>query len=1209
MAHQPAPLPESIRQRLGAHQPLVVMEARRDTGDTVTVTLGTRDSPGLFSALTGILGARGFNILEGAITTDDDGYVVDTFRGTITGDPELWGRELEEELCGVLAPLYLTPPDGEAVRQTVMEAVARAHHREDGAGEPLLPIDISIDQDDSTTVITVASQDTPFFLYSLASALALQGISIRSVEIDTRENHIRDVFRVTDTTGQRITSSEDLNRLQLAILVTKQFSHALGGAANPKEAFTRFEDLVHHVSRDRAGDGIRNLLADPDAQSDLARLLGASDFLWEDFIRLQYEALLPLLGDQTSRRLVSTPMEELEAKLDGQLQGAAADPAAQKEILNRFKDYESYLIDVDHILKRNTDFFFLSHRLTSLAEVVIRAAYRLAWQELSRRYGTPRTAAGLPAEYAIFGLGKLGGSALGYASDIELVTVYSDHGSTDGRDTTSISNREFFERLVQGVSDTITARREGIFQIDLRLRPYGDDGPRAVHIESFITYYGPGGDAHSAERLALIRLRPIGGDADLQRRVVSIRDQLLYEAQTVEIGEIRDLRRRQALEKVPGKGGGLNAKLSPGALVDLEYNVQILQVTHGSRNPRLRNPGIHATLMELSEEGTIDPQEAAAMIRAYRFLRNLINGLRMLRGNAQDLFLPDYHTAEFLHLARRMGYEDDGDLSARDQLRVDFEVETAAVRGFVERHLGLDALPERRGGNPADLVLADTLSEEVSTEVLREAGFRNPGRGMVNLRRMASRGEQETFARLVVLAWDYLRRSGDPDMALNNWERFTEQVTDRRKFFNQLLAQPRRMDIMLRIFAGSRFLAETLIRDPVFLEWISDPAVISRPRDQNEMYTELEEAMDQEPDRLERLNVMRRFRRREILRIGTRDICLGEDFREVVREISALARTVVSRAYDHARQELPLDTQETLPPLCILAFGKLGGDELNYSSDIDLLAVYDVPQDARGAGAGTSDRDTEQLLARLFRQVVRDLSDHTRDGQAYRVDLRLRPWGNAGRLVYSRETLLRYYREEAELWELQAAIKLAPIAGDREVGATVMRQLQRIVATRLESAGRDRITATVRHLRQRAVEQYHQDSAGADVKNGEGGIRDIEFLVQALQMLHQALYPHVMTGNTLLGLRHLEEAGILDGPTVAQLRDDYQFLRRIEHFLQVYDDQQLHAIPTERDAQSKLARLLLGPEGDAAALLERLDTTLTRVRQEYDRRVRPAAAD
>lgn len=1185
------PLREDIRHRITVDAPAVIEVGHAEETGTRSFTLYTWDTPGLFNTISGILAARGFNVQSGRIITHDDGYVEDQFLGAFSGDFSSWITTLEADFCRILQPLFQIPPNRDAVRQAVMEEVAQSHrqsHHNPGTGTtvPLLPIEISFAATPDATQITVDSQDTPFFLYSLSSALALQNISIRAVEIETHQQSIRDVFYVVDSNGKPISSPEAQRKLQLSILMTKQFSHALAGAADPKGAFTRFEELVQQVSNDPAGDQIRLLLSDPDAQGELARLLGSSEFLWEDFIRLQYEAILPLLADQTTRRLISTPSDELEDKLAKSLD-SAADLAEKRLRLNQFKDFESYLIDVDHILKRDTDFFFLSHRLTRLAEVVVRAAYQLAWQEMTARFGAPRSAAGLPVEYAIFGLGKLGGSALGYASDIELLTVYSDHGDTDASGSErSLTNREFFERLVSLVSELIEARREGIFQIDLRLRPYGNDGPRAVHLESFIAYFGPGGDAHSAERLALIRLRPIGGNEDLGRRVIEIRDQFLYEADTVDIREIRDLRRQQGEQKDDNTGQRLNAKIGPGALVDLEYNVQLLQIAHGGSNRNLRDPGIHATLMGLSEAGNIDPEEAQGMIQAYRFLRNLINGLRMLRGNAQDLFLPEFTSLEFMHLARRMGYEDSPELSSSEQLRIDFEVETAAIRGFVERHLGLEALPQRGGGNPADLVLSDALSEEVSTGILTAAQFINPARAMVNLRRMSSRGDAEILARLLVLGWDYLRRSGDPDMALNNWERFTEQVSDSTAFFQQLLAQPRRMEIMLRIFAGSRFLADTLIRNPVFLEWISDPAVITTPRREEEMVADLTAAMAQHQERLEKLNEMRRFRRREILRIGTRDICLGEDFREVVREISALARAVVRVAWDNAAEQRE--------ELCIFAFGKLGGDELNYSSDIDLLAVYAPREDDPGQ---------EQRLGRTFRQVVRDLSDHTRDGQAYRVDLRLRPWGDAGRLVYSVETLYRYYQEEADLWELQAAIKLGPIAGDREFGNEVIHRLRRILGRRLSTVHRDRITATVRHLRQRAVAQYDSEAPGADVKNGEGGIRDIEFLLQAIQMLHQSLYPHVMAANTLLGLRHLEEVGILSEATVSQLREDYIFLRRIEHFLQVYDDQQLHAIPTEREAQRKLARLVLGPEGDAPALMERLAETLTRVRQEYDKRV------
>lgn len=1174
-------------------------------------TICTWDAPGLFSYISGILGARGLNIQSGEVFTGDDGVVVDSFFGILETSVEIdrWLSALEHELSALFTNLRKNPPDVEVVRTTVMERVAREYAQKidrslegDGRGaddrghdeiEPLLPIRIHIDAGGEQTLVSVTSQDTPYFLYSLAAALALQDMSIRHVEIETRGAEVRDSFWVEHARGGAIDKRSDRERLQLSILVTKQFTHALHHAADPRGAFTRFEELVYKVAGDGPDEGsemLQTLLADPSAQQELARLLGASDFLWEDFIRLQYESLLPLLRPRRTQRSLSTPPGDLRAKLDAALSGVFTFEE-QKRVLNEFKDHEGYLIDADHILQRDTDFFFLSHRLTALAEVIVDRAYTIVWESLTQRTGVPRSAAGLKAHFAVFGLGKMGGRALGYASDIELMTVYSDHGDTDGREP--IRNREFFERLVRGVDDLIETKREAIFEVDLRLRPYGDDGPKAVHVESFLDYFGPGGKAHSAERLALIRMRYIAGDAELGRRMIAIRDHLVYETESINAEEIRDLRQRQAEEKV-GRGR-LNAKFSPGALVDLEYNVQLLQVREGRTHPALRNPGIHASLRELSELGTIDTEEAEAMVRAYRFLRNLINGLRMLRGHAQDLFLPPFETIETAHLARRMGYRDSENRSAAIQLKVDFEVETAAVRSFVERHLGEAAIPELPAGNPADLVLSDRLSEERSARVLANAGFRAPSRGIVNLRRIAGSGpEREVFARLLVLAWDYLVRSGDPDMALNNWDRFTEHVRDRQAFFQELLAQPRRIEIMIVIFAGSQFLSDTLIRHPGFLQWVSDARVVTTPRDAVEMREELETQLEDARDRQERLDTIRRYRRREILRIGTKDICLGGDFHEVVAELSDLARGIVESTFRHVLRELGPDRDPGR--MCILAFGKLGGDELNYSSDIDLFAVYEPDQ---------SIEDQERKAGTVFRQVVRDISDFTAEGQAYRVDLRLRPWGNAGRLVYALPTVERYYREEAALWELQALLKLGPIAGDETLGYDLLERIRSISADRVHKVGREAIVSTVRSLRARAVKEHgtvdieESGVIGADVKNGEGGIRDIEFLVQVLQMLHHRLAPEIVTGNTLAALDRLEEAGLLSGEVVIALRKDYRFLRRIEHFLQVYDDRQLHAIPTEPEARAKLTRVVMGDGAHPEELLRTLEETLRRVRSHY----------
>jgi len=1182
--------------------------ARRAGERQCSFTICTWDAPGLFSYITGILGARGFNIQKGEVFTGTNGLVVDSFTGILKGDtdPTRWFDALERELASLFVPLQASIPDAALVRSTVMEEVIK-HHSVGGenGSELLLPVRIHIEDDGPYTRVSVTSQDTPFFLYSLSNALSVQGMSIRQVAIKTVDTEVQDTFWVQHNRGGTVTTEEDRRRLQLSILVTKQFSHALDQAADPRGAFARFEELVRKVAGDGSTKRIQKLLADPGTQRELARLLGASDFLWEDFIRLQYESLLPLLQQDQSRRLLSTPPAEFDTKLTAAL-SLASTRDERKTVLNAFKDQESYLVDIDHILRRDTDFFFLSHRLTALAEVVVRHAYRIAWDHLIRTYGTPRSAAGLPADYAVFGLGKMGGSALGYASDIELMTVYSDHGDTDGADT-SITNREFFERLVCEVGELIEAKRETVFEIDLRLRPYGTDGPRAVHVESFLTYFGPGGKAHSAERLALIRMRHICGDADLGRRLIAIRDQFVYETDAVSVEEIRVLRQRQAEEKVtPGQ---LNAKFSPGALVDLEYNVQLLQIREGRTHRQIRNPGIHSTLRELSDLGTIDTDEAEGMIRAYRFLRNLINGLRMLRGNAQDLFLPGFETVEASHLARRMGYRDTPAHGAATQLRIDFEVETASVRSFVERHLGEEAIPELPAGNPADLVLSDRLSEERSTLMLQSAGFRNPSRGLVNIRRIADSGsvssEREVFARLLVLAWDYLIRCGDPDMALNNWDRFTERVGDRTSFFRDLLSQPRRIEIMIAIFAGSQFLSDTLIRNPEFLERISDHRIITGRRTAREMQVEIETEMAALTERHEKLDAIRSFRRREILRIGTKDICLAGDFTDVVVELSDLARAIVGAVTDQVLQDRDsrVDDFDGDGPgrLCILAFGKLGGNELNYSSDIDLLALYEPDP---------SIADQEGKATTAFRRIVRDLSDFTVLGQAYRVDLRLRPWGNAGRLVYAAPTALRYYSTEAELWELQALLKLTPLAGDIDLGEQFLQDLREPFGRRIRSTGRDKILRSIRDVREKAIQQ-RTGLNGTDIKNGQGGIRDIEFLVQAQQMLHYSLFPQLFTGNTLRALEIMEETGIMNADAVADLTRDYLFLRRLEHFLQVYDDRQLHEIPDEPEAREKLRRVVTSTMQNGAEqgdpdrpgedyLFTRLSKTLTRVRRYYD---------
>ncbi|MEW6441015.1 MAG: glutamate-ammonia-ligase adenylyltransferase [bacterium] len=1221
------------------HPAEVVLEQRGD--GCIACTVLAFDYPGAFALIAGLLAGTGFNVLSGdsftygraeaeppappgplsaarRVAARSKGYalrpgrrrLVDLFCGTLeTGLPfETWAGEFRRSLEEVARLLERgDAPSLEKARHLVNDKVVRRLALLRIEEQPALyPVHMDVDpsQPDCTR-LKIVSQDTPAFLYSLAHAFSLHGIYIERVQIRTIQGRAEDEIDVTDGQGRKVEDPGTLARIRLSALLTKQFTYFLGRAPDPYAALHRFKQLIEETLEVPGKAGWLEILSDPHALKDLARLLGASDFLWEDFIRLHYEALLPMLRPYVGERRFSLPPGELSRRLDEILSGASTLEERQLR-LNAFKDREIFLIELDHILEPHPSFGALAEKLTLLAEEVVNRAADFSYAHLVARFGVPRTAAGLEARFGVLGLGKLGGAALGVASDLELLVVYSDDGWTDGGE--SIGNPEFFNRLVQTAAQSIRAKREGIFHVDLRLRPFGSAGPLACSLEAFCSYYGRGGPAHSVERLALVRLRALGGDRTLGQRVERIRDEILYGAQAIDPGEIRSLREKQYQEKT--RGGRPNAKFSPGGLVDLEYNIQVLQVLYGHAVPGLRTPHVHAALAALAQAGVLAPEETGQLMTAYDFLRSLINALRMLRGSAQDLFLPPADSLELAHLARRMGYSSGEALDPARKLHIEYETHTAAVRAFANRHFGPSSLPGPVTGTVADLVLADSVPGELSRAILASAGFQDPQRAYVNLRSLAGSGSRRrTFASLALLALDPLLKTPDPDMALNNWERFIRSLPSPEFHFHLLLGQPMRLEILLEILAASQFLADTLVRYPGLLEWIMEPDTLRRPRSAADLEDELgtaevsSMAMGQE----EWLNRIRRLRRREILRIGTRDMVLKAPTRDITLELSTLAdalvRAALWRSLGLLREEKGLAARaaDLESRFCILAFGKLGGAELNYSSDIDLVGVYDSsssfspPADS----GGFEGEAVREFYTAVMERVGLALSAHTSEGYAYRVDFRLRPYGSSGELVPSVATLEEYYRRAASLWEVQAALKIRPIAGNLELGRAVTGRIRTVL---LERRDRERTVRSVRRMRQDAVRKCAVSSGGPDVidvKNGPGGLRDVEFLVQGLQLIYGPDRPGLLEANTLEGLRALREAGILPAETASRLEQDYLFLRRIEHCLQILDDRQTHALPQDPAQLKALARRVLGVEAGPSDLLQTVRACSARIGKDF----------
>lgn len=714
----PAVISEHLQHlcRLSAGNPVeVILRAVADR--TVECTVLAFDHPFELSLITGVLTGTGINIESGDVFTlptvrrgradptvrrrrgtvprvhdpHRDAVIIDRFVGQLSAATDAfdrWAARFTDSITEVITLLERSDKESvDKAKHRVNELVTERLASIGASPAPMLyPVNLDMHQvEASRTRIRIVAQDTPAFLYSLSTALSLHGLLIHRVRIRNENGQACDEIDLVDPTTQRSFDQAMLERIKLSVLLTKQFTYFLDRSPDPFTALTRFERLAEDILRlPEQGQWIE-LLADPHTMHDLAKLLGTSDYLWEDFIRGQYESLLPIFRPHVEGRRFCAPDETLPMRLAQALEGAT-DLAEQQDRLNRFKDHEIFLIDLEHVLASGSDFRQLSRRLTTLAENLVAAAARLVGEDLVRTYGAPRTADGREARYAIFGLGKLGGVALGYASDIELLFVYDGDGKTAGGTRRPISNPEFFEQLTRETARFIKTKRAGIFEVDLRLRPHGKAGPLASSFNQFRLYYSHDGPAHAFEKLTLVRLRWIAGDSELGFRVEQLRNELVYDHPKIDLDAIWEfwaLQRRQKTE--PGR---INAKYSPGALVDLEVAVQLIQVTRASKVPQLRTPRLSEVMDALRRAGVLSPPEFADLSGAYFFLRQLINALRMLRGSAQDLFLPPPQTDEFVHLARRMGYVPHQDQGPGPQLTRKFDNYTTAVRAFVENHFG-----------------------------------------------------------------------------------------------------------------------------------------------------------------------------------------------------------------------------------------------------------------------------------------------------------------------------------------------------------------------------------------------------------------------------------------------------------------------------------------------------------------------------------------
>ena len=666
----------------------VIVKAEPQPAGTWLVRVAGIDYPGELSLICGLLFVYGFDIVEGFASTGKNSAATskrkDPFRDfvdvfTVRSSVEVVMSEVWSRYESDLTDLVLLDRSGRAneARGRLASRVAEALEGSlDFASKPA-PLHVSFDNTthDQFTVLDIRGEDTIGFLYELTNALALCGIAVEQVIIRSEGSVAADTLYVIDALRHgKIVDERRIQELQAAIVLIKHFTHLLPGSPNPEAALLHFRSFLSELFQQPEWTEQLSSLERPEVLKALAQVLGVSDFLWEDFLRLQYANLFPVLSDIAGTELAKSKTllwRDLAVEL-----AVTAEQTERFQILNDFKDREMFRIDVRHILGRCGDFDRFAEELTDVAEVVVSTSLQLNEREFHERYGMPRRADGDRASLVILALGKCGGRELGFASDIELMFVYDEEGMTDSRKP--IANATFFQRLVESTVHSIRARQEGIFHIDLRLRPYGRSGPLAVSLDAFRRYFDPNGAAWPYERQALVKLRPITGDPALGEKLIALRDRFLYEGPPFDFASMRAMRERQVRQLVAA--GEFNAKLSPGGLVDVEYLVQAMQITHGSRHLGLRVSNTREALDEMRRVGVLSEDEHRMLHDAYGFFRRLIDALRMVRGDARDLTVSLSQADDFHYLARRLGYG-----SATHQLQRDLARHSEAVSDLVRR--------------------------------------------------------------------------------------------------------------------------------------------------------------------------------------------------------------------------------------------------------------------------------------------------------------------------------------------------------------------------------------------------------------------------------------------------------------------------------------------------------------------------------------------
>lgn len=827
------------------------------------------------------------------------------------------------------------------------------------------------------------------------------------------------------------------------------------------------------------------------------------------------------------------------------------------------------------------------HQLAPLAEVcgaisawarlATGVAVRHAGAELAEVHGLPADRDGHPQDLLVVGMGKLGGDELNVSSDIDLVFVHRDAGETAGGTGRALPCAEFFHRLARRTSGLLSDVTEDgfVFRVDTRLRPNGESGPLVVALPMLEQYFYDQG--REWERFAWLKSTVIADsglagtdarhlDETLLTQIVEpfvfrrYLDFAAFGAMRELHGKIRAEARRRGARRDSSDGGGIDVKLGRGGIREVEFCAQLFQIVRGGRDPQLRDRRTLVTLESLAQRRLLEPAAADRLASAYTLLRRVEHAVQY-QEDAQTHRLPD-----------------DPQVQARIAAMLamsphDFAAALRAARDDVESVFdALLAEPVHNATVPQEDAVP--MLELDAAGLARVAALREGRRY-----RFARPDTQHRIDQLLERA---LRDGepvpaipgvpgvpGTPRIADETWLGrlidLIETVAGRPAYLALLVQYPAAFRRLLQMIGQAKWAANYLMRHPVVLDELLDGQILE-PADLAAWERDLRQSLAAtttrggEPDFERRMDMMREAHHAQVFRLLAQDLAGRLSVERLSDHLSELADRVLSIVLDLGWAQVRGRHRER-PAFAVVAYGKLGGKELGYASDLDLVFVYE-----------DEDERAQPAYAQLAQRLSVWVSTRTAAGMLFEIDLRLRPNGNAGLMVTSLRAFETYQRESAWVWEHQALTRARFAAGDAALGARFEVLRRGILAQPRDATA---LAAEVRTMRRKMLDGHPNRSALFDIKHDRGGMVDIEFLVQYLVLAHAHAHPELIddAGNIAL-LDRAARAGLLEPQAAADVAQAYRDFRRLQHVLRLNDSRYARVEPASVAVPREAVRAL-----------------------------------